>query len=133
MPESLERVSVAMAIPIDELLVQAGHRPRLRVDENPLVGEMSDVFRQLPQEEQETVLDYARWRWEGAGGADAGAAGDAAATAANSTRRGRAHSGRGVMRVKECGRRTQPARNATTSTEPPATRERIVSRSVSQK
>lgn len=62
-PESLEVVSRALAIPIDELLVQAGHRPRLRVDDDPQVVELGSLFRQLPANERDYVMEFTRWRW----------------------------------------------------------------------
>lgn len=63
-PGSCDRIADALGLSIDEVLIQAGHRPRMGDPWEGREGELLTMFRQLPAVDQYYVLDFARFRWE---------------------------------------------------------------------
>jgi transcriptional regulator with XRE-family HTH domain len=63
-PGSCDRIADALGLPIDEVLIQAGHRPRLGEGWEGEEGELMTLFRKLSKVDQYYVLDFARFRWE---------------------------------------------------------------------
>lgn len=63
-PESCDKIADALGIPVDEVLMAAGHRPRGLDEWDEDVREVASLMQRLPDNERDAVRDFARWRYE---------------------------------------------------------------------
>lgn len=59
--ETCKRLAEALSVPVDEVLIVAGHRPPLVADGDMELKEMVEVLRQIPTDQRESIKSYLYW------------------------------------------------------------------------
>lgn len=63
-PANCDRLAEALALDVDEVLTQAGYRPRLVTDEEPELRSILEMLRRIPTDQYPAITDYIRWQYE---------------------------------------------------------------------
>lgn len=61
-PESCDRLSDVLNIPLDVVLAKAGHRVELGGEVPADIAEVGTIMGLLPDDHRDEVLEFARWR-----------------------------------------------------------------------
>ena len=61
-PETCVRLAEALAVPVDEVLILAGHRPPLAADGDMELKELVEILRQIPSDQRPPIRDYLQWQ-----------------------------------------------------------------------
>jgi len=63
-PANCDRLAEALALDVDEVLTQAGYRPRLGTDDEPELKNILEMLRKVPPGKYPEISDYIRWHYE---------------------------------------------------------------------
>lgn len=61
-PETCRRLAEVLAVPVDEVLIVAGHRPPVVADGDMELKEMVEILRQIPLDQRPPIKDYLQWQ-----------------------------------------------------------------------
>lgn len=63
-PANCDRIAEALALDVDEVLTQAGYRPRLVTDDEPEIRNIVEMLRRIPPDRYPAITDYIRWQYD---------------------------------------------------------------------
>lgn len=63
-PASCDRIADALGVDVDEVLMLAGHRPRIEEEESQEVRDLAALMRGMPAHVRRQVVEFAEWHRE---------------------------------------------------------------------